>query len=415
MLSIAETHESPRPGDTPERLYVGRQPIFDRGLEIFAYELLYRGPAVAMRPGDGDRASALILLDALLELGLEKVAGGRPVFVNATRAFLAEIPKLPAVTGRFVWEILEHCEVDEALLGDVQVLGGQGHSLALDDYTFDPRWDPVLPLVDIVKVDLRGADRRRIERGMDGLRRGPQKLLAEKVETPEEYRWARDLGFDYFQGFFFARPDVVSGERLGESHAIVLRLLSRLNDPEADIEEIEGLIRQDPRISVKLLRFINSVAVGLRRRVESIREAVVFVGLARIRSWANLVIMGRLTHKPKELITLALVRANLCERLVLETRQGSEDTAYTVGLLSILDALLDAPLADVLSELPLGDAVTNALSNHEGTYGQALACSKELENGRLMASRCPGVDAATVNRLYLDSIEKADQMIRELL
>jgi EAL and modified HD-GYP domain-containing signal transduction protein len=402
---VATVHPSPAP-----TIRVGRQAIFDRQLQLYGYELLYRGP----RESNGDRASSLTLLDAFLELGIERVVGPHRAFVNLTQRFFTELPPLPLAPGRMVLEILEDIPVDQALLDGLRALRGRGFQIALDDYQYEAKWEPVLPLVDIVKVDVPGAGWPAIEQQTAALRDRGLRLLAEKVETHQDYQRLHDLGFDYFQGFFFARPHTVTGRRMPENHAVLLRLLARINDPEVSIQELEALITQDPSLSYKVLRFINSAAVGLPRQIDSIRQAVVYMGLERIRGWATLLTLSGVEKRPQELILLGLVRAYQCETLLRLHGQGSPEKAYTVGLFSILDALLDLPMRDILGQLPLPAEVNAALLEHSGLYGKALNCALALEQGSDAIPACDGLSPDLVAESHLDSLQRADTALTAL-
>ncbi len=384
-----------------------RQAIFDRELQVYGYELLYRGP----RERDGERASSVTLLDAFLDLGMERVVGRHRAFINLTRRFFTELPPLPLQPDRLVLEILEDIPVDGALLDGLAALRARGFQLALDDYQFEPRWDPVLPWVDIVKVDVIGAGWEAIERHLPSLHAPGRRLLAEKVEHYEDFRRLQDLGFDYFQGYFFARPQLLSGRRLQENHAVVLRLLARINDPAIVMGELESLITQDPGLSYKVLRFINSAAVGLPRQVESIRQAIIYMGLDRIRGWASLLALSGVEKKPQEVMVLGLTRAYSCEALTRLSGQGLPDTAYTVGLFSVLDAMLDLPMPDILAQLPLPPEVAAALADRSGLYGTTLARVLALERNESQPTPISPPSEAQAAQTYLECIERADQAL----
>jgi EAL and modified HD-GYP domain-containing signal transduction protein len=392
---------------TSSPVLVGRQAIFDRKLDVYGYELLFRDEGGLNRcdEHDGDLATSRTILNAFVEIGLERLTDGRPAFINLTRGFFTEMPPIPFNPDTVVLEVLEDIPVDAHLIEAVKALHAQGYRVALDDYLFEDKWQPLLPYVSLIKVEITPRNLEHMARHIAPLRERPVTLLAEKVETQAQFRQLHALGFDLFQGYFFARPDTVSQGRLNESRAVVSRLLARLNDPEAEIDEIAGLIGQDPALSFKMLRLINSAAVGLRRRVESIHQAVVLMGLQRMRAWATLFVMAGSDKQPRELINLGLLRANLCERLSRLWGVGAPDTAYTVGLLSILDGMLSLPMDQALAELPLPDPVKRAIGAREGDYGRILDSAIRLESGRLP----PGDEAeeARFMEIFLASSEAA--------
>ncbi|RMG36976.1 MAG: HDOD domain-containing protein [Gammaproteobacteria bacterium] len=391
------------------RVRVGRQAIFDRNREVHAYELLFRGARIG--PGDedtGDSDTSNTILDAFVEIGIERLTGGKPAFINFTRRFFVDMPPIPFQPDAVVLEILEDIPVDTPLIQAVSALREQGYRVAIDDYEFESHWDPLLPLVDIVKVEITERTLPDIAARLEPLRAQGLTLLAEKVETPEQYHQLHQCGFDLFQGFFFARPDVVETQGMKEFQPSLVRLLAQVHDPDVEIEELARLIALDASLSYKLLRLINSPAVGLRRQVESIQQAVVLLGLERIRAWATLFVLADRADSPMELFNLGLLRANLCERLARESGLGRPDTAYTVGLLSVLDGMLSMPMDEALRQLPLPDVVRDAISTMTGDYGRLLQQAIALDQGiELPGMEIPGLGEGRLMELYLESSDAA--------
>ncbi|MEJ2592278.1 MAG: HDOD domain-containing protein [Candidatus Thiodiazotropha sp.] len=393
-------------------IYLGRQAIYDRYGKRYAYELLYRSASDETNAIstllDGDSATSEVLLNTFMEIGLERIAGDARVFINLTRNLIACDHPLVQRKEQVVMELLEDIPVDEALVEQVACLSKMGVQLALDDYVFDPVWDPLLPWVQIVKLEIPALSLEQIRAGLPKLRRHGLKLVAEKVETAESYKALYDMGIDYFQGFYFSRPELIGGKRLEENQVVVLRLLAEINRPDATIEDIEALIRQDAGLSYKTLRYINSAAVGIPRKVESIGQAVIFMGFRRIRAWANLLVMAGLKIRLEDHYLMALVRAHLCERLMshAQPRGGS---GFIVGLLSTLDLLLGRPLNEILAELPLADEITNALLQGAGDAGSALTCARRVEDGEWHRVEFPGLDRDQIYRHYLEASEAAFQ------
>jgi EAL and modified HD-GYP domain-containing signal transduction protein len=392
-------------------IYLGRQAIFDRKMELYAYELLFRsGNQNAGNPLagiDGDSATSEVLLNTFMEIGLERIAGPHPVFINLTRNYFLQRPEIPFDKDRVVLELLEDIPVDDHLLQVVEGLSRSGHRLALDDYAFESKWDPLLPLVEIIKVDVLALSMQSIRQNISRLRKHKVKLLAEKIETRDNYEQLLELGFDFFQGYYFSRPTVLQGKRLPENQLVVLRLVSELNNPEVTIDELERLITQDPSLSYKILRYINSAAIGLPQQVSSIRKAVIFMGLSRIRAWASLLALCQLDHKPRIHFTTALVRAHMCERLVAKQGGCAPEMAFTVGLLSILDLLLDRPLAEIVCELALTEEIRDALLERRGIAGGALRCALAYESQKWDACEFEGFSDDELVRVYLDASAQA--------
>ena len=390
-----------------ETIQVGRQAIFDRELEVFAYELLYRDAGGRCSFTDGDMASSLTVLNAFMEIGLDRITGPYKAFINLTRPFFVDMPPIPFSRDRVVLEILEDVNVDEELLLGISSMAGHGFELAMDDYNFQPHLQPILPLVSYIKVEIQPGGMEELTRRMPELRATGARLLAEKVETAEQFEQLKALGFDYFQGYFFARPSIVRTDRVEEDSAMVVRLLARLNDPNVPMQEVIDLVSRDPGLSFKVLRYVNSAGIGLRSKVESIQRAVVLMGLARIRAWATLFAMAGLGNRPLEILNVGLLRANLCERLCRLCRSGTPETAYTVGLLSVLDLMLSQPLAGLMDQLPLSDEVKRAIVAHEGGYGQLLEAAVTLERNEWPHGLCADIEPAVVIEAYAASSASA--------
>jgi EAL and modified HD-GYP domain-containing signal transduction protein len=398
-------------------IFLGRQAIYDRNERVYAYELLFRSGDPAHQGAafieDGDGATSQVLLNTFMEIGLERIAGDARAFVNLTENLIGCDHPLLQQKERMVMEILEEVTVDDALVEKVSCLSKMGLELALDDYAFDPVWDPLLPWVKFVKVEVPALSLDQIRGNLPKLRQYDLKLLAEKVETREEYEALREMGFDYFQGFYFSRPELIQGKSLQENQMVVLRLLSELNQPETSIEEIEHLIKQDAGLSYKTLRYINSAAMGMRREITSIGQAVVIMGLNRIRAWTNLMVMARLENRPQDHYLMALVRANLCDKLVRKLNPD-EDAGYTTGLLSTLDLLLSQPLDLILQELSLTDSINRALLSGDDLLGKALQCTRQAEASNWHLVDYPGIERGELYQLYLEASEQAFQEQRLL-
>ena len=390
-----------------ETIQVGRQAIFDRELEVFAYELLYRDAGGRCSFTDGDMASSLTVLNAFMEIGLDRITGPYKAFINLTRPFFVDMPPIPFSRDRVVLEILEDVNVDEELLLGISSMAGHGFELAMDDYNFQPHLQPILPLVSYIKVEIQPGGMEELTRRMPELRATGARLLAEKVETAEQFEQLKALGFDYFQGYFFARPSIVRTDRVEENSAMVVRLLARLNDPDVPMQDVIDLVSRDPGLSFKVLRYVNSAGIGLRSKVESIQRAVVLMGLARIRAWATLFAMAGLGNRPLEILNVGLLRANLCERLCRLCRSGTPETAYTVGLLSVMDLMLSQPLAGLMDQLPLSDQVKRAIVAHEGGYGQLLEAAVTLERNEWPHGLCADIEPAVVIEAYAASSASA--------
>lgn len=396
---------------------VGRQPIFDAELRVIGYELLYRGSDNATTcTADSQMATAVVVTNTMLEFGLETLTGGSLAFFNCDagtwRQELFEL--LPK--DQVVLEVLE-----DAVVGEVEpyvrMAKERGYRIALDDVVSASDREQLLPYADIIKLELPALSNEQIRDITRSNHRAGRKVLAEKVETQEEFDHAKQAGCDYFQGYFFAKPSTVRSERqLPQSHLQTLQLLSDLTDEKSDADTIADKVACDVALSVRLLRYANSAAVGCREKLSSIQRAVSMVGFETLRKWAQVLALSGLSNdKPSELMMTALTRARFCE-LIASRGRGSHPTAFTVGLLSLLDAMLDRPLSESFAELTLADDVEAALLDGTGELGTALALAKAYERFDLdaietLAPEEPGLDTELSN-WFVESVEQAQAYYR---
>ena len=396
-------------------IFVGRQPIYDRDLNVVAYELLFRsGTENRAGPLDGDQATSQVILNAFVEIGLDRVVGACPAYVNLTRNLLLDDESLPLPPERAVLEVLEDVPVDAALLQALGRLRARGYTIALDDFVLDPGREALLEHARIVKLDLQRLTAPELDAHITALRPYDLTLLAEKVETHAELEQCRALGFEYFQGYFFSRPKIVTGQRIPANRLTILQLLAELQNPHIEVEELEQLIRRDVALSYRLLRYINSAFFALPREVDSIRQAVIYLGLKAIRTWATLIALSGIDDKPHELMTTAMVRAKMCELLAEARKLPVRESCFTAGLFSALDALMDMPMESVVESLPLSAEITGALLGREGTIGRTLTQVLDYEQARWQHMDRADLSAAQLTDIYLQAVEWAQEVTRAL-
>ena len=397
-------------------IYIGRQPIYNRNLDLFAYELLYRANNVQNSADviDHDHATTQVVINAFLEFGLEQLVGEKLAFINLPPSFiLGDIP-LPFPKERVILEILEGIEVDEAFLNAVRKLRSAGYEIALDDFIYHPDLQPLVRLSKIVKIDFMALPHNEIRHHVAALREFKIELLAEKIETHEEYEFAKELGFDYFQGYFLCRPNIVSGRSLPSNRLAILSLLSELQDPNKTISELADLVSQDIALSFKLLRSLNSALYALPKRVDSIHQAIVFLGVQQIKQWASLLVLANIADKPSQLMAVALTRGRMCEKIGEIMGEKNKASLFTVGMFSLLDALMDSKLENILVDLPLAADVKAAILNHEGSMGRILHAVLAYEQGRWDEIDFPQSQAANFTTAYLQSVFWTDQVCQQL-
>ena len=392
-------------------VYVGRQPIYDQQLLVSGYELLFRDYNTdTANFTDGDLATSQVILNTFMEIGIERLVGNGMAFINLTRGFILEKFPLPMLQGRVVLEVLEDIPVDTKLISALHDLRDLGYQIALDDVVQPEKVAQLLDVVDIVKLDFIQLDLARLNEYIPFLRKHDVRLVAEKVETLDIFDLCKSYDFEYYQGFFLCRPNVIEGHRIPVARFNILRLLSKLLNPDLEIREIEQIIRQDVALSYKLLRLINSVFFGRPMHIKSIRQALTMLGILQIRNWASLLFLSRIDDKPAELVITAMVRARMCENLANCSKIKDADSGFAVGLFSVLDALLDMPIDEILDSLPLDDSIRNALLFEEGCLGKVLHCTLAYERGDFDEAICPDASPDLVRDAYLTAIDWANSV-----
>lgn len=392
--------------------YLGRQPIFTPDLDVIAYEILFRGNADALDSGemslDGDQATSEVILNSFIEVGLEKLVGSHQAFINLTRNFLVNDMLLPPASEQLVLEVLEDVKVDDELIDAVKKLKEKGYIIALDDFIYHEEFEPLLKLADIVKIDLRALEKPEVAEYVRRLRAYPLKLLAEKVEDLDEFEWCKLIGFDYFQGYFLCRPKLVAGRRIPASRLNTLRMLARLQDPEVNVKSLSDIIGEDVALSFKLLKYINSAAFEVGGKINSIKHAIVYLGLDEVRHWASMVAVSGVDDNPHELMVIALVRGKMCELLAGgHPEEVDKGMAFIVGMFSVLDAIMGATMEEVLESLPLSDHVTDALLRDRGRYSEILHAAKAHEEGDWSGGEREIFKDISVSDYYVAALEWA--------
>ncbi len=366
-------------------VFVARQPIFDVRMNLLGYELLFRSGIDNFFDSkiDGDYATKKVVANSFLVIGLDKVTKGKRAFVNFTRKHLLSAAPLSIPGSKLGIEILESVEPDDEVVDACRGLKQSGYLIVLDDFVFHEKYEHILKLADIIKIDfsLTNSDDRRLI--FSRVNNKDVKFLAEKVETNEQFQEALDLGYTYFQGYFFSKPTIVSGRDIPANKLNYIRIIQEVNNPDADFEKIEKVVKRDVSLSYKLLRFINSVFFSHSVKVESIKHALVLLGIGEVKKWINILALTAIGFdKTEELITVALIRAKFCEFIAPRIGQESrESDFFMMGLFSVLDALIDRPLEEILSELPISEDITCALTGEQNTFHEVYNLALFYEKG----------------------------------
>jgi EAL and modified HD-GYP domain-containing signal transduction protein len=385
--AVAEEADEPESDD--REIAVVRRPITNAASEVVGWELV--------AGGEGVKATAELLLDVFGDIGLERLAGRHPAWVRIAPEFLLEVGTPPVRPDRVVLQ-LEAKPVSDEVLTALRRLQFSGYTLALEGFD-----DALMQVCGIVKVAIAGRSDDELRALIETPLARKIELVATEVATPEELERAKNLGFNSFQGDFFAKPDLTRRRRVGTGGIASLRAVAAVVAPDASFEDLERAITDDVGLSLKLLRYINSAFFALPRTVESVREALTLLGTATVRRWATVVALATAAgDAPDELVELALQRARMCEVLGGSRELDAADGHFTVGLFSVADALLDSPMNEVLETLPFSDEIRAALLNREGPKGELLSTVVAYERGDF-----PSDDGAGLQGAYGEAVEWA--------
>lgn len=395
-------------------VFIGRQPIYNANMGVVAYELLFRSDTNSIRDVDGTRATAQVVLNSFTEIGLDRLVGSRKAAINVTEEFLALADTLPADPARVMLEIPADVPATPGVLVTLKELAQRGFDLVLDDFSFDRARRPLAALADIIKVDTGTMQPAEVKREFARLRKLGKPLLAEKVETLDEFEFLCDLGFKYFQGYFLSRPRVLRANSLPANRLGVMRLLAALHDPESETEQLATVIGQDLSLSYKLLKLINSAFFALPRQIDSIGHAINLLGRNKLASWASILGLSGLDDRPPEMIRIAMTRAKTCELLASRAQLRPVESFFAVGLLSALDIVMERPLPELLEPLPLSSTVRLALLGGQGPQGAALTCALAYEQPERAPVAFWQLSAGDCTDAHLEATAWADQVLAAL-
>ncbi len=384
MTAVVES-EVQLPMPYANQFFLARQPILNRSQRLVAYELLYRNAEVHEAcVTDGTQATASVIAHAS-ELGMEQVVGDQLAFVNVdTTGLMSDfIHFLP--NDKVILEVLESVEPTPDVLRRVQELKQAGYKFALDDVACENEAVTALrPLMDVIKVDIKQIEPGQLPALTRSLRNPNQKLLAEKVETVEEFRECMDLGFEYFQGYYFARPVVLSGKKITPSQLSIMHLLDLLNR-DADQREVERSVKHDPLISLNLLRLVNTPSVGARFRINSVGHALIVLGRRQLQRWLQILLYVKGAEFDSPLLQMATTRGKTMELVMGHVRPSEKvaaDVGFTVGIMSLMDALFSVRMGEILDSVNVLDEVRDALLHREGELGDALRLIELIERAQ---------------------------------
>lgn len=364
--------------------YVARQPIVNTNRELHAYELLFRDGEKNCFPNiSPDEATSRILAASHLNIGLETVTAGALAFINFhTDTLLHRFPT-SLDPKQVVIEITETVEVSDELIQACHQIHQHGYKLALDDYDLEDKWDVLLPIISVVKFDITTVTDKQIRDTIPHLKEHNIELVAERVETLEQFEYYKNLGFDYFQGYFFAKPEIIKHRQMSSSKLNMLELLKESTSPELNMPNINAILERDVSLSYLLLRFINNPTVNKRNEITSLKHAMTFMGEQEVRKFIALLALANLSGDHSgELLNMSLVRARFCELTILTLQQkDQENTGFLTGMLSLIDTLMQQEMRSLVEKLPLPKKVTAALCGEKNELKTCLRLSNAFESG----------------------------------
>jgi c-di-GMP-related signal transduction protein len=391
--------------------YLARQPILNRERELFGYELLFRNGIQNSCEGLDMELASTSVLDTSFLIGLEKISAGHPMFFNCPRDFLIRDYVSLFPPKSIVVEILETINPDEEIINACKRLKERGYRIALDDFVDSAKWAPMVELADIIKVDFRltsVTEQREIVSRHAGKK---IRMLAEKVETQQEFAAAMEMGYSLFQGYFFCHPEIMTHRVMPSFKLTYVELLRAATAPEFDIQSLAVKIKYEPSLTFRLLRYLNSAFFGLRGEIHSVQHALSLLGERELRKWIAVVSVGVLADgKPDELMTVPLIRSRFCELLApFAGIPGDANDLFLMGLLSLMDAILDQPIDSILKEMPLRSEIKDALFHQKGLYWQLLEITIAHEQAdwqkvsQLVSAI--GMNEEHVSALYLSAVD----------
>jgi len=397
--------------------FIARQPIFDTKGRVYAYELLFRsGLHNYFDCDDQDHAAASVIANSNLLFNLSEMTGSTKAFINCTRRVLLEDLMTTLPRQQAVVEVLEDIEPDEDLIAACQRLKQQGYTLALDDFVYHKNFEPLLALADIIKVDFLLSDvdeQKRLAQMM--IPRGI-KMLAEKVETHEVYEQAKEMGYQLFQGYFFAKPVIISRKDIPTNKVQFLRILKDVHAQDVDFKKLALTIQSEVSLSYKLLKLINSAAFALRHKVTSILQALSLLGLREIRSWVSLLSISSMADdKPAELVVSSLIRARMCEQLAQPCKMGDRQSdMFLMGLFSLLDVIMSRPIDEILEEITVEQDIVEALTGTQSELNQVLSLVVATEKGEWAQvsnlAAALQLEEKAISQAYIDAVKWAQDI-----
>jgi EAL and modified HD-GYP domain-containing signal transduction protein len=398
-------------------IYVARQPIFDIKKCIFGYELLFRSDMSNYFPEiEKNSATSKLLSNSFFNIGIEKITGSNLAFINFPQELLLKQLPLMFSQDKLVVEILENVQPINDVIDACQEIALNGYIIVLDDFFYRPKLEPLIEVADIVKIDVQATPLEEVSDIVKKITAKGVDLLAEKVESHDEFKRAIDMGFRYFQGFFFSKPEVLKSREIPTSQMHLLEIMAEVNKEDFEFNKLEKMIIRDASISYKLMRLINSAFYKRAKEISSIRQAIVMIGETGVRRFLSLIAMaGLASGKPDELIKVSLIRAKFCE--LLGTQIGGRidpSELFTMGLFSLIDAIMDDSMENLMSQIPISSDIKDVLISRNGELSNFLVLIESYEKGDWgqiqNVADSMGIDEDDLPRHYMESLSWADSL-----
>ncbi|MCZ2720083.1 HDOD domain-containing protein [Marinomonas sp. 15G1-11] len=397
-------------------LMMAQQPIFDINNELFGYELLFRGQEEKFANfTNGEAATSQVLVNLCIGITELNVQLNTPFFINMTGDLLLSDAFFPIDPSQVYIEILEEQKVTATLIEKVSSWKDAGYHFVLDDYQFTKEYDPLIPLVKMIKIDVLATHPERHKEQISSLLKQGIILIAEKVENQSMLQLCRKMGFTLFQGYYLQKPTIVKGKKVDSATQMTVELVSELQNPDISIDRVAKLVEKNPKFSYQLLRVLNSPICGIPKKVESIKEAVIFIGLNQIKKWALLITLTSTSNQPIEMFRVILIRAYCCQTMCRINGKLNEETGFIAGIMSGIDAILEIDKQEALNQIALSDEVKRIILHYEGDIGKYLKLLNSLErNSWDEISAIPAKSKLILSRCYGEGVLWANAILKAI-
>jgi len=395
-------------------IFVGRQPIYTRDLDVYAYELMPHLTSDTEKTLNADTVTSQVIINSFMEIGIDKLVGKEIAFLTLTEHFLLSDYELPLPADKVILKIPSHVDVTPDVMTGVQNLVKAGFKIALDNYLQYTSLQPLASMASIIDINIEDLTDTEIRAHLRVLKKLHPIVLADHVTSHDKYDICRDAGVDYFQGYFLNRPRIVKGESLDSNQMSVINLLSTLHNPETDTDTIVDVISKDISLSYKLVQLMNSAFFSRSSKIDSIQHATVMLGRKQLCTWASMMVLSGMDDKPREQVRISMIRARSCELLATKAEISGADVFFTVGMFSSLDLLMDRSLEELITPLPLADNINAALLNREGELGEALNCTLAQEQGDWVNTRFANLTPEELSDINIEAINWAEDVLNNI-